>query len=718
MALRIGSLFFVLSACIVSAVTADITFLTADGAQVAHELVRGMPHIMRVKVTSDTQIKDDIIIDGLASYDTVQRGGVSTEIKAVNGVVSYSTVTDFHIMTTSEQPITIGPVRSAKTGNELAPARTINVVEASKSTSAERNVVRIVIPDKEYYEGERIPVTVEFLYQDKLMDAQFTPSQAAMIRLDPVIKKSEGTGLCDGRTVSCITWVYDVVATQAGNIVIPAVSVDYQAVVPSGHFFFTQRVEQRRTISAPAHLKVKPLPKSVVADAVGSATLLKLDVKQQQVMAGEPINVTLAIAGDMPLFALKHILEGLPASCTWYESRIKYGVYKDQSCKLVEFIVQVQEPGDVIVPAQQLRVFNPITKKVEILTTNEHVVRVLPLGSSIQSVDSPQAESAFAVSVLPSAVSPLRFMWLGFVCNVIACLMLAAAALRTYITLMVAHLRKYLAFVVLRRQIRKARTLHHMYESLKQFAAARSCKSSVEVSADDMTQELAPYVTEEAAARLVQLVQQGEFAQNVADVQREIRSIVGSSKHLLWLLLISFSYVVSAHSVEDVAHARAAQITAPSRAVFEQSQQAIATENVLLPFAAKNFCLAFYGHLLNLMPLVYWQILYGLLLLVYVLLLWLRGWRLALWILNCAMFVWLSVSSPCIWQYKRVPQYAIVQSRTGVRSGPSMHYGELMHLSQPSEVRLVVYGSDWSKIEAGHLKGWVESNHIAPIRLD
>jgi hypothetical protein len=212
------------------------------------------------------------------------------------------------------------PVPQGQKGRQgsAPPAVVQSTPRAQGSRSDEKKVAfgDLIIPKKTVYVGEVVPVELRFYfdasYPVRLPDRPtFAGDGFTVMRLTKPIEKQQEV---DGRTYNVVIFQTAISAAKAGNLEIPAGSIESQIQVPGsvpsgvddlfGSFFGSMMSSgDIRQITVPtqsAKLEVKPLPKdgrpADFSGAVGQFSL-EASASPKQSAAGDPISFNVTVSG-------------------------------------------------------------------------------------------------------------------------------------------------------------------------------------------------------------------------------------------------------------------------------------------------------------------------------------------------------------------------------------------------------------------------------------
>jgi hypothetical protein len=339
------------------------------------------------------------------------------------------------------------PVPQSQKGRQgsVPPAVVQSTPRSQGSRGDEKKVAfgDLIIPKKTVYVGEVMPVELRFYfdasYPVRLPDRPaFAGDGFTVMRLTKPIEKQQEV---DGRTYNVVIFQTAISAAKAGNLEIPAGSIESQIQVPTrvpsgiddlfGSFFGSMMSSgDIRQITVPtqsAKLEVKPLPKdgrpADFSGAVGQFSL-EASVSPKQSAAGDPIsfNVTVSGRGNFDAMGAPALIE----SEGWksYPPGEKFESSPSDpigfnGAKRFEYMLVAREDRSKT-PAAQLSFFDPSLEKY--VTVKSSPLEVAAKGSADQSAvavatpagepqasATPESKPISSESPLVSDVSPGSF---------------------------------------------------------------------------------------------------------------------------------------------------------------------------------------------------------------------------------------------------------------------------------------------------------------------
>lgn len=390
MANTAGKLGFLCVACmsfsmLCAAPRLDLQMLSMDGDALQYGVV-GEPFVLEV-VVSGAQVVQRPHIDGLGAF-TVKSSGVTTF--SANGATT--TTYRYVLRIDTAGTYQVGPAHVVIEGSDVESGRlTIRVLDQNAPElqaqrtreKAEPALVRLSFDVDHAVVGQRVICTLQ-LYNmpnkavfEQIFEPDFQSFKVGT-RSGPIEKVEEINGV--RYQMRQLSW--QLYPTKAGRLVIPAVGADY-VVQTRGHGFsiFMHHAERRRAYSRAAFLSVDPIETTEKLFGVGRFEHFQAHINPSVANLQEGMVMTLEITGDGDLENADFPeLKGMPDALRWYTS--KRTTHPDQQDGMntasYEYIVQGMRAGELVIPPQEITVFDVRSGRVKKLETTSLPVTIMP----------------------------------------------------------------------------------------------------------------------------------------------------------------------------------------------------------------------------------------------------------------------------------------------------------------------------------------------------
>jgi len=314
-------------------------------------------------------------------------------------------------------------------GPVVLPPPSANSSPAAEPAATDKfGSVEITIPQKEFYEGELVPIVIKvFIPQDVQPNLNDLPQFASDgFTLNPLSTKlDQNAEAINGRVYDVLTWHSALTAVKTGeypiSLKVPLTVVEYQRMPQPTNAddlfnnffrsFATMGRKQDVTLSnKPMSLKVLPLPQANrPADFGGAVGQFEVEAGATpvKVNAGDPITLQLKISGTGNFDRVSSAM--LAANSQWktYSTKNQFEGTDDsvgyQGTKTFEQPVIPSDSSVKAIPSLSFSYFNPETR--------EYVTRATaPIAVSVTGgVTTPIAGSSFSGPVPDACVSRIRF---------------------------------------------------------------------------------------------------------------------------------------------------------------------------------------------------------------------------------------------------------------------------------------------------------------------
>jgi BatD DUF11 like domain len=387
---KIGNFFFVLLLCIVRlhadikpSISFAITDLDDNPLQVAGI---GEPFLMHIKINGKEPINQQPTIEGLDDF-YVQYGGPATNYYIINGVSSCTQSHKYILRADKVGNYTVGPVSIAsKNGTLTAKSRAITVKDIPERQT-QRDIsdafLKIYCEPDHGYIGQKLTLKVRSYATGNALFDRLSHTGFDGFQLGTFIETDAGLEEINGIDYRYTQYEATIVPTQVGKLKIEPMEIEYQ--IPAqrqqkfGFLAIGPSIEYRRAVSNEYFITVDQLPDNdKVAQAVGVFDSYHASIDQKTVPVNQGIIYTLTLEGDADLEHIQAPELSIPSKVTYYTSKssIELANVDHGHRKKFEYIIQVQEPGDIEIPAQEFYYFDPSKNQYMMLSTDPQMLTI------------------------------------------------------------------------------------------------------------------------------------------------------------------------------------------------------------------------------------------------------------------------------------------------------------------------------------------------------
>jgi tetratricopeptide (TPR) repeat protein len=235
--------------------------------------------------------------------------GTSQQIQIVNGQPTVRSTYTFEIKPLKVGEFTIPAIQSDIDGRPVTSQPLKLKVEktaglAHPAGTAEPAFVRVVVPKKEFYVGEVVPIELQCYVQDhyaRQVDKPVLASEGFIIGDVPNYDHQPPRVTIGSGVYYLLTFRVPVRATRTGPLTLGPASWTVQAVTGSDFFGF-QQVRPATVQSDTASVTILPVPTKDAppsfTGAIGNFTLSQYQAGPTNVSAGDPVTLKIRIAGQ------------------------------------------------------------------------------------------------------------------------------------------------------------------------------------------------------------------------------------------------------------------------------------------------------------------------------------------------------------------------------------------------------------------------------------
>ncbi len=373
------------------------------------------------------------------------RVGQSSSFQSINGAVTSSVSLIYQVTPDragtftipairlpgggSSEPLTLqvsrsaGGAMSSSSANLPPPNVPAGMAEATDSANGQPAFLRVVMPKRQLYAGELVPVQVKAYFSADMSASlgglpSLNSDAFTLNKLDT--KPAQTQEIIGGQAYNVLTWSSALTAVKSGNY---ALNLELPVVVrvqqrggggdspfndPFFNQFFSRTVEKPFTLhSGSESVKVLPLPAAGrPADFSGAVGEFEVssEAAPTQLTAGDPITLRLKVSGQGNFDRV--YAPALPASSDWKtyppsaqfapEDSAGYG-----GTKTFEEAVIPLKAGQEKIPAIAFSYFDPNTRRYVTRTTTPIAIAVAPGSDNSSVAASPAGSTGSATS--PSA---------------------------------------------------------------------------------------------------------------------------------------------------------------------------------------------------------------------------------------------------------------------------------------------------------------------------
>lgn len=559
---RIGllsALFFIASSY--AHISLELTDMQGNELQ---EASAGEPFLMVVSV-EDSDQQDEPTVKGLQDF-YVKR--ISQRLMSVNGKKSASY--SYQVRVDKAGTYTIGPayyddsqekskavrIKVQPTG---APRQQVKQNQKEKKDAKTEPVLfRLYVDRDTAYVGQKVKALLRFYFpeDETITVEQVTVEDPTTIDMTKKEGPKKGTQEIENKRYTFYEWEWDMFPRQAGQIVIPAYSLDFAKHLPMDKHLsgwaslLGPRYERKRIYSNAITLQVHELPPTdKQIDAVGHFTQYRATLNTAVAKQYEGIVLSLSLDGIAYMDALQLPELIMPDGLKWYASKQYVDDLSVGKRKTFEFIVQGLKEGDFEIPEQPFIFFDVETSSYKQLQTAPLFVTILPGHVAAPIPQQNQQKQPVIVEkthIKTDAIEPISYEiegsqaakaipWTVFF--MLLCIpifyilgMLMIAKIPFFIHRIFPQYVRRKRFLSVKKQLEFA-ALHHktdeIYAIIKQLFAMNSAKNSATLSLDELIS-----VVEKSSLSSDQKHQCKEFLSNVSEIAYGVPSESQHSKTL------------------------------------------------------------------------------------------------------------------------------------------------------------------------------------------
>ncbi len=371
----------------------ELHLTTMDGAPLSRAAT-GEPFLIEVTIP-DIKSTNAPKIEGVDSFN-IRNAGI--QIRSINGNSSVKHLYKVRIDIPGDY--LIGPatlyldgdyLRSDTVKLSVGERQVAQGVRTKKRQHASPVLLILKLDKKEAFIGEKIKVSVQFLYSDniisleRIIEPEFNDF-AITSKTGPVT----GVRTFDGTEYNVLEWCFELYPKCSGDITIPAYCADF--FVPSRRdkftafsFFFGQRSIRKSIYSNAVRISIFPLPEhDPPISAIGAFNTFSAKIDPSVAKEGEGMVLSLILSGEGNFDSINiPELQGIPPVFKCYDSKNYCMDTSDGNpAKCFEYIVQGFESGNWEIPAQKFAYFDIKSKSYKTLKTVPLCITIMPQNTS------------------------------------------------------------------------------------------------------------------------------------------------------------------------------------------------------------------------------------------------------------------------------------------------------------------------------------------------
>lgn len=366
----------------------------------------GIPFLLQITVDNLEAIVEPKGLE-IAKQCTVQFYGTTQSMSAINGVRTHRVLFTYVVTPDVKGSLELGPVTLTDTnGDEIRSEKIIVPVGDIAEPEYRQKQMYLLVADsnvKTAYLGQKIIVYLRFCYTksfDNLSIENVAINGAHCGYQDPVWQQSNTT--VGEHDYSCKQIYFELYPNKLGTLVIPQFKATFmpdqaqqQQAFGAGFFSLLGLANTRVVQSYPKGIEIVPLPESsshTNVTAIGQFHKVTLLSAQKKGMVGEGMVLKMMVEGDGNLEIVRAPELQLPSGLHSYEGNSS--LQRDglqRSVKTFEWIVQADQPGSFVIPAQKFIYFDPVIGKYQQLMSASVTIKID--GTAISSQDHQPQET-------------------------------------------------------------------------------------------------------------------------------------------------------------------------------------------------------------------------------------------------------------------------------------------------------------------------------------
>ena len=326
--------------------TIALHLLSLDGQEVT-EVAVGEPFRVEVLIEGMGQKAPRTIeVPGLDKINARRNGYFLTTINGVSSV-------KFNYQAQVDRPtfVTIGPVMVTYEGKEIQSKKLRVIAKVGDPTTSSKTMrskketndpmLRLYVDKKDAVVGEKITARLRFYARGQEVQLrQLNHRDLPAFTMTPFENPTTGQETIDGQAQPYVEWRWYLYPKEAGKLVIPAYSIDYDKVIQhtsqwSFLSLFGTRMENKRVHSNAQVITAKELPAhNGPLFLVGKLVDARAEISPTTIKVGDAATLAIEIEGEGNIEGIEQIvLTGMPSTLKYYDFFKKYDCQSNQSRK-------------------------------------------------------------------------------------------------------------------------------------------------------------------------------------------------------------------------------------------------------------------------------------------------------------------------------------------------------------------------------------------------
>lgn len=372
-------------------VTITLQISSLDGTAM-QEVNQGEPFLITATVFGDQQGLGEPILTHKQKLDSCERMPVTTHITLINGQQKIQRQYTYKARIDAVGQCALGPAYF-DLGSHIVQSSAVSFVVVPLSHAAPTNTaltdpfIYVKTNKTSLVVGEQLLVTVRLCYRKPMTQFVLEPFNMNTFFVLTLGQPVSETFMYDGRSWSCITYMFACYPQQAGELVIPSLQAhgarekeDARSSFMS-HFFFGVDMQPIAVHSAPLNISVKLVPTKRAIQAVGHFNSFSLTVDKTTLESSTAATLIMRLVGDGDMHQLGADMLQLPGVVRVYDAKASLSLEPQQPGMLVytrEWVLQGLQAGAVTIAPQSFTFFDPTLKLDRVLTTQPITLTIKP----------------------------------------------------------------------------------------------------------------------------------------------------------------------------------------------------------------------------------------------------------------------------------------------------------------------------------------------------
>ena len=353
----------------------------------------GEPFLLVVSVTNVDDQTQEPKIKGMHDFYVKRIGYRMTTINGDKSAqYTYQVRIDrpgVYVLGPASEPDTNERSQAVRIKVEAGTARVRKQVRRNqKEKQTEPVLLRLWVDKDTVFVGQKVKTVLRFYVPEdsEISVEQIISNDPTTIQVSEKSGPKKGKQEIEGKNYIYYEWHWDMFAQTAGELVVPAYSLDYTKHLSMDQFmgamasFFGPRYERKRVYSNALTLQVRALPEvDQPVDAVGRFINYRAQISPAVAKQYEGMVLSLSVEGDGNVERLQAPeLERMPAEFKWYASKSYMQELPIGQRKTFEYIVQGLKDGEWQLPEQSFTFFDVDARTYKHLHTSPILMNILP----------------------------------------------------------------------------------------------------------------------------------------------------------------------------------------------------------------------------------------------------------------------------------------------------------------------------------------------------